>query len=202
MDHRSNVSPTACQSGERRLSSSRHHARKQAEELLEEHRVKMIESAGSPRSAPWRRVATRSISLAVIAVRGTLETSSRVPMRADRYKGSPMMRATPAGSSASFKVARAITRWFWRSLRGTPWPPSSPRPRIVPGTIPLHGVRIEDRCPKIPVIECRPSQICQVILNLLNNSFIRRSLDEKWIHSILSTRKQIGSHHDSGAGFQ
>lgn len=66
-----------------------------------------------------------------------------------------------------------------------------------------HSVELRVNCTVDTLIECRPTQISQIIMNLLNNGYdVVENLNEKWVQLDVSSNKDsvILSVTDSGMG--
>lgn len=185
--------------------------RKEAEELLEEHRVKMIESARLSSLGTMAGGVAHEINNPLAVIAGCAEQLETLVMKADTAPATTKRLAEMMRRNAS-RIQRIVQGLRELSRDGS-FDPFTPTPvvTIVADVLELcqerfrlRGVRIENACRDDSyLVECRPSQICQVILNLLNNSLHAvESLDEKWIRidmADLGTQIEI-SVTDSGAG--
>ncbi len=208
------VSCNVIESGGKRYFLGFHHditARKQAEELIEEHRVKMIESARLSSLGTMAGGVAHEINNPLAVIAGCAEQIENLAMNADTAPATTKQLAGMMRRNAS-RIQRIVQgmRELSRDGSGAPFVPT-PVVSIIADVLELcqerfrlHDVRIENVCPDDSLlIECRPSQICQVVLNLLNNSFHAvENLPEKWVKlDIADFGKQIEiAISDSGAG--
>jgi len=173
-------------------------SRVRTEKLLAEQRTQMIESARLASLGTMAGSIAHEINnpLAVIAgCAEQLESRAAAPQTDDIP--SRLLRMIRGNTERIQRTIQGL-RSLSRDASGDPFV-KTPVANIILNTVELcrerfrlNSIDIENETPGPDVaIECRPSQIGQVILNLLNNSFDAvKELPEKWIKLTVIDREE------------
>jgi len=165
-------------------------ARVQAEKLLAEQRAKMIESARLASLGIMAGGIAHEINNPLAVISGCaeqLEIGATTPQMNDAV-ANKLLRMIRSNTDRIQKTILGL-RALSRDASGDPFVNSS-LSILIENTVALcqerfrlSSIRLELDMPSQPLsFECRPSQVGQVLLNLLNNSFDAvKDLPEKWI---------------------
>ncbi len=186
-------------------------ARVHAERLLAEQRAKLAESARLASLGTMAAGIAHEINNPLAIIAGCIEqleacTADAAEGRELSGRLLPMIQRNIARIKKTIQGLRALSR----DASEEPFASAS-MAAIIEDTLVLcqerfrlHGIclEVEEPVPAVS-IECRPSQICQVLLNLLNNSFdALKNLSSKWIRiMVIDTGNGVEiAVEDSGPG--
>jgi len=165
-------------------------SRVRAEVLLVEQRAKMIESARLASLGIMAGGVAHEINNPLTVIAGCAEQleARAAAAKTDDPLMDKLLRMIRSNTGRIQKTIQGL-RSLSRDASGDPFA-KSPLATIIGGTVELcqerfrlNNIHIETEMPDPAlVIECRPAQIGQVLLNLLNNSFDAvKDSPEKWI---------------------